>query len=140
MPLSAGDTFLMHGTGGIGNPSGAHLMVCLTVDRPNNTAVIVPIVSRHDLSDTSCVLVKGDHPFCTHESCASYDFARRLSLSEAEAKIAKGELKARAPVSNALLLRLQVGFVLSDETTPWMFQAGNGQALMAFLKHKGLIN
>lgn len=139
MPLSPGDSFLMHGTGGAGNPDGAHLMVCLAVDRTKDTAVVVPITTRHELSDVSCVLDVGDHPFINRESCASYDFARELCLSETEEKIGKRQLRLRDPVSDAVLKRLQVGLVLSDETAPWIFQAANGQALEAFLKHKGLI-
>lgn len=72
-------------------------------------------------------------------SCAAYDFARLVSLMEVDEKIAKGQLKLREPVSDFVLKRLQVGFVLSDETSPWIFQAGNGQALMIHLRHKGFI-
>jgi len=129
----------MHGTGGVGNPAGAHLMVCLCVDKSNDTVVIVPIVTRHELSDPSCVLNVGDHPFIDRESCAAYDFARLLCLSETEDKIEKRHLKPRDSVSDEVLKRLQVGFVLSDETADWIFQAGNGQKLTVFLKHKGLI-
>lgn len=129
----------MHGTGGAGNPAGAHLMVCLAVDKAKGTAVIVPVVSRHELSDPSCYLDVGDHPFFKHASCAAYDFARLVSLMEVDEKIAKGQLKLREPVSDFVLKRLQVGFVLSDETSPWIFQAGNGQALMIHLRHKGFI-
>jgi len=81
----------------------------------------------------------GDHPFIDRESCASYDFARELCLSETESKIDKGQIKLRDSVNDDVLKRLQVGFVTSDETAPWIFQAGNGQALTVFLKHKGLI-
>jgi hypothetical protein len=130
----------MHQTGGVHNPDGAHLMVCLAIDPAKDTAVVVPIVSRHERSDLSCVLDVGDHHFIKHESCASYDFAQVISLSAINGEIAKGRTKLRPSVSAEVLLRLQTGFVLSDETPPWIFMAAHGQKLMAWLRHKGHID
>lgn len=113
-------------------------MVCVTLDKVKG-AVVVPIVSRHELSDTSCQLDLGDHEFIKHESCAAYDFARLLDLNEANGKIDKKQLKLREPVEDGVLKRLQVGLVISDETAPWIFQAANGAVLSRFLKLKGLI-
>lgn len=114
-------------------------MVCLAIDPEKDTATIVPIVTRHERSDSSCVLNAGDHPFIKRESCASYDFAQVISLSATNNEIAKGRIKLRPSVSANILLLLQTGFVLSDETAPWIFAAAHGQKLMAWLKHKGHI-
>lgn len=129
----------MSGTGGAANPDGAHLMVCLAVDQNKDAAVIVPIVTRHEFSDTACVLDVGDHPFITHESCASYDFARAISWSDINHQIEQRKVRLRAPVSDPVLKRLQVGFVLSDETAPVIYEAGNGQLLERWLRHHGHI-
>jgi hypothetical protein len=126
VPLRVGDTFFMSGTGGMANPNGAHLMVCLTVDREKDVAVVVPIVTRHDRSDTSCVLNVGDHNFITRESCASYDFARAISWSETSREIDQRKIRLRDPVSAEVIKRLQVGFVLSDETKSDPGQASSG--------------
>lgn len=139
MPLRVGDTFFLENTGGAANPAGAHLMICLAVDSKKDTAIIVPVITRREKSDASCILDVGDHKFIKHESCAAYDFARSVTLSEASAQVDKGEIRLKSPVSVELLKRLQVGFVLSDETAPWIFEAGNGPALTIWLKHQGLI-
>jgi hypothetical protein len=138
--LKVSDTFLMANTGGVHNPAGAHLMVCLGIDPEKDTALIVPIVTRRDNSDLSCVLNVGDHPFIKQESCAAYDFMQVISLSNINHEIVKGRIKLRPAVSTDILVRLQCGFVLSDETAPWIFAAFRGQALMAALKHRGHIN
>ena len=97
MPLSVSATFLMHNTGGVHGLPGAHLMVCLAINPQDNTAMtVVPIVSRHERSDSSCVLNIGDHPFINRESCASYDFAQVISLSGTNQEIAKGRIRLRA--------------------------------------------
>ncbi|MDQ8758141.1 hypothetical protein RCO27_18090 [Sphingosinicella sp. LHD-64] len=139
MPLSVSATFLMHNTGGAHNPAGAHLMICVAINVQKDLAVIVPIVTRHERSDSSCVLNVGDHPFINRESCASYDFAQVVSLNDTNQQIAKGHIKLRASVSADVLYRLQAGFVLSDETAPWIFEAASGQKLTIFLKGKGYI-
>jgi hypothetical protein len=114
-------------------------MVCIMVDAQNDTAIIVPIVTQHQLSDTSCVLNVGDHPFIKRPSCASYDFAQIISLSETNRQIEEKKIRLRRRVSDELLIRLLVGFVSSDETVPRVFQAAHGQALIAGLKHRGHI-
>lgn len=139
MPLRVGDTFFLENTGGAANPAGAHLMICMAVDPKKDTAIVIPVVSRHEKSDTSCTLDVGDHKFIKHESCAAYDFARVIVLSDASAQVDRGVIRLKAPVSDEVLRRLQIGFVLSDETTPVVFEAGNGQALTTYLRHKGHI-
>lgn len=140
MPLSVNSTFFLSDTGGKYNPSGSHLMVCIAVDAKRDTAVIVPIVTKYDYSDSSCVLNVGDHPFIKHESCAAYDFAQVVPLSEISSKIDNRKMRLQAPVNADVLKRLQVGFVISDETIPWVFEAGNGPALTVWLKHQGYIS
>ena len=136
MPLKVSDTFFMSGTGGVANPAGAHLMVCvgMTLD---GGALIVPIVSRHDYSDTSCLIEVGDHPFIKHPSCAAYDFVRKISLASINADIASGMIKTRESVSAEVLTRLQVGIVTSDEIEPWAYAEAKGDDLKLWLKKKG---
>lgn len=126
-------------TGGAGNRAGAHLMICMGIDGKKDTAIIVPVVSRHDLSDTSCILFVGDHPFIKHDSCVAYDFARLVSLSEINSKIEKGHIRLREAVSAEVLKRVQVGFVLSDETAPWIYEAAYGDELNNWLERHGHI-
>lgn len=139
VPFSAGDTFLMAGTGGAANPSGAHLMACIILNKPDDRCTVVPVTSRHEFSDTSCCIAVGDHPWIRHDSVASYEFARILSISSVEAELAAGTLKARAPLGPELLKRLQIGFVVSDETAPYIFTQANGPKLELYLRHKGYI-
>ena len=139
MPLSLRSTFHLSNTGGIANPSGAHLMVCIMIDRASDKAAIVPIVSSHEFSDPSCVLHVGDHPFIQYDSCASYDHIQFVSIAAIDKQLAKGTLRLQPQVSAAVLLRLQVGLVKSDEVSPWAFREANGEALTTFLRHRGHI-
>lgn len=139
MPLRAGDTFFLNNTGGAANPAGAHLMICLIVDEASDKAIIVPTVTRYEHSDPSCVFNVGDHPFIQHESCASYDFARAISLKEANEQIDKRKIKLQARLGEDALIRLAVGFVSSDETVPAIYAAARGTAIAAGLKHRGYI-
>lgn len=129
----------MGGTGGAYNPAGAHLMVCISMDRINDRVIVVPITSRHEYSDTSCCLYEGEHNFIRHDSVASYEFCQVLSISSVEEGLVDGTLKSRAPMSDDMLKRLQVGLVTSDEVTPNIFDLANGDMLTTFLKGKGLL-
>lgn len=137
MPLKVSSTFFMTGTGGTNNPDGAHLMVCIAKVPPDGDALIVPIVSRHAFSDMACILEVGDHPFIKHQSCAAYDHARCIPMAAVKEEIRKGTIKIQEPASAAVVIRLQVGFVKSDETEPRLFRAAEGTKLTAHLKHKG---
>lgn len=139
MPFRAGDTFFLNNTGGAANPAGAHLMVCLIVDPATDKAIIVPMVTSHEHSNSSCILNVGDHPFIQHETCASYDFARVVSFKEVSEQIDKKKIKLQARIGKDALMRLLVGFVQSDETTPRIYEAARGQAIAAGLKHHGYI-
>ena len=114
-------------------------MICLIIDPASDQAIIVPTVTRHERSDSSCVFNVGDHPFIQHESCASYDFARVISVKEVNEQIDKRKIKLQARISDDTLIRLLVGFVSSDETAPWIYDAARGQAITAGLKHRGHI-
>lgn len=137
MPLSLRDTFFLKNTGGVNNPNGAHLMVCIAAHAPTDRAIIIPVVSRHAFSDTSCILNVGDHPFIKHESCAAYDYGQCVSLKAISAEIDAGKIKLQGKIGHEVLVRFQVGLVKSDETEPWLFNAAEGNALTAHLKHKG---
>lgn len=139
MQLKLRDTFLLANTGGVANPAGAHLMICMAVDRANDRAVIVPVVSQHHFSDQTCLLAIGDHAFIKHDSCVAYDFARTVSIATVDAELAAKRLKLRAPLTLALLQRVQVGFCTSDETPPHVYADAHGEQLAAFLRHKGLL-
>lgn len=138
MPLKVGNTFFMSGTGGVNNPAGAHLMVCvgMTLD---GGALIVPITSRHDQSDPSCILDVGDHPFIKHESCAAYYHFKKISLAAINAEMASGAVRNQGSVSVDALRRLQVGIVTSDEIAPWAYEEAKGDELKDWLKKKGLM-
>ena len=127
----------MANTGGVANPAGAHLMVCLVAKTPEQNAIIVPIVSRRENFDTSCLLGVGDHPFLKHESCASYDFVRAIPMAGIDEDIANGSVVLQAPVSNAVLVRLQIGLVISEEVEPWAYDAAHGDELKIHLARKG---
>lgn len=129
----------MANTGGAGNPGGSHLMVCLAANRPENKAIIVPIVSLRNNSDTSCVLNMGDHPFIRHPSCADYAFIRAIPLAKIDDDVARGDVVLQAPVSRKLLVRLQVGLIKSDEVEQWAYDAAHADKLKVWLRHRGHI-
>lgn len=139
MPLKVGDTFFMNGTGGIINPSKAHLMVCLVPLTSNGDALIVPIVSMQYYHDKTCVLKIGSHPFIKWDSCPSYDFVKAISASEATKQLASGGLKLDKPFTGKLLLDLLVGLVTSEETPGWALNAANEAGLTTHLRKKGRV-
>jgi CMP-2-keto-3-deoxyoctulosonic acid synthetase len=128
----------MGGTGGMHNPAGSHLMVCIS-KTTDGEAMVVPIVSRHDYSDTSCLINVGDHPFIKHESCADYGYTRKLSLSAVNEGIANQTIVLRPQVSKEVLVRLQIGLVTSDKIEPWAFDAACGDKLKLWLSSTGHI-
>jgi hypothetical protein len=60
-------------------------------------------------------------------------------MASIQADIANTEVVLQAPVSNEVLIRLQIGFINSDEVEPWAYEAAHGDALKTVLKHRGHI-
>jgi hypothetical protein len=137
LQLKTGHTFFIPNTGGAANPSGSHLFVCMTARNKEANSIIVPITSLHNYSDQSCVLHVGDHRFIRQDSCVSYDFAQILPAGEIEARIADQTYATHDPVSDAVWIRLLVGFVTSDEVEPRIYEAMRGEMLKKWLIHKG---
>lgn len=139
MPLKPGDTFLIPFTGGKFDPEGAHLFICLVARTPENNAVFVPVVTLHDRADKACLLNVGDHSFIQHPSCVDYSFARVQVTENFEEDIRFKSVKPRQALKAAVLRRVHIGFVLSDEVEPWVYAAAHGDVLAAVLKKNGLI-
>lgn len=114
----------MTGTGGIANPDGAHLMICLT--SKGEDILVVPVVSRHSYTDTSCVLQPEDHEFLTHESCIDYSYAKKCSKASLENEIANGAYTEKEHVEPMVMKRILQGLLVSDETAPWVLDYCNG--------------
>ena len=118
MPLKRGDTFLIPK-----NPKETeHLWVVVTeVDEHSKKAICVNVTTRRPYSDTTCVLMPGDHPFVQHESVINFSDAREMAIDLVEQALAKRirtfVCEAHDPCSEILLQRIQRG-LLDSKYTP----------------------
>ena len=108
MSLRPGDTFLL--------PKSAsateHLWIIVTeVDEVTRKAVCVNVTSRRVDSDTTVVIVVGEHGFIKHESVVYFADARETNIDEVEKLINVGTtrfvVQLHDPCSKALLERVK---------------------------------
>jgi len=115
MPLAVGDTFLAPESG----RATEHLWVVLAVSGAD--AIIVSITTQWPDSDSTCVLLPGDHPFVKHASVVYYEGARRVPSAAVEAALAAGAtsfvFESRPRCSVPLLTRIRAGFLESPAVT-----------------------
>jgi len=109
--LRCGDTFLT----GDGDEDNFHLWIVITPPSEGEV-VTVCVVTAHKRSERLVVLDAGDHPFIKHESVIAYFYSKIRAVADIEAAIQSGLAKAREPVSDAILKRVQSGLVDSDFT------------------------
>lgn len=117
LPLQCGDTFLI--------PKSAkaieHLWVIVTeVDPVTNNAICVNVTSKQSHSDTTVVLVAGDHRFIRHDSVIMYADAREMRIDLVEQALSKPTnqfvCQAHDPCTPALLERIRQGLLASKQT------------------------
>lgn len=114
--MQAGDTFLIPKR----TDDFEHLWVVLTDPDDDDMAVCVNITEKRLYSDTTIVLVAGDHPYVRKASVANYPDAQLLDMgrvSEAlEADAKSFVCKSHRPCSGELLEKLRNGLLRSPHT------------------------
>ena len=99
-------------------------MIVTEVDPATKLAICVNVTSKQSHSDTTLVLVPGDHRFIKHDSVIMYADARemRIDLVEQALSIALGKptnqfvCQAHDPCTPALLERIRQGLLASKQT------------------------
>lgn len=94
-----------------------HLWVVVTNPDPNTGEVImVNLTTQRPHSDTTTVLLPGEHPFIDRPTVAFYNDARLAKATLLDSSVAQGVGRNHAVASAALLLKLQSGLVASPFT------------------------
>ena len=76
----------------------------------------VMLVSQKPHTDSTVVLVPGDHEFILHPTSVDYGTARPLVVSKLNGWIANGRATLQAPMDAHVLRRIQDGLCLSTRT------------------------
>ena len=69
-------------------------------------------------SDTTCLLVPGDHPRITHDSVIKYEFIKEISLVDLHQLITDNNLQPDKDIPVEVLERIQAGIFLSRKVPP----------------------
>lgn len=92
-----------------------HLWVVVSSPAHDGGIAMVNFTTYRPPCDESCVVDVGDHPFIRHKSIVPY-FRAQMSPPAAHAKVK--QQPPGAPVSAALLYRIQYGALVSLATPP----------------------
>lgn len=92
-----------------------HLFILIALEESSNTALLVNITSPKIGCDCSCGINVGEHPFLTYNSVINYGDARISPISNLEHCLKKDIIKKHAPVSKALLKKIQDGALTSPD-------------------------
>ena len=109
--MNAADTFLI-------SDFDDHLWAVISdpaVDARN--VVVVLFVSWTEKYDQACVLNGGEHPFIKHRTCVQYPGAKVVSGERLEQLRQEGKLRAKAPLSPALLSMIRQNAANADIPT-----------------------
>lgn len=111
--LKAGQTLLLPKPG----HDVSHLWVLvLSSDPVTMETVIVNMTTQRSHSDSTLVLLVGEHPFVRHPSVVHYEDARIVDGRAIEAALLAGTFPALSDCSAALLKRIQEGLLNSPFT------------------------
>ena len=99
-----------------------HLWVVISNPAPDDgSVIIVNFTSWHEhiendkTCDETCIMEVGDHPSITHRTVIYYAKIRDVAAAHQEVMLKNPQMApAGAPVSNALLRRIQDGALASD--------------------------
>lgn len=87
-----------------------HLYIIISDPEINyEDIVIVPLTTREDWVEETCVLYDGDHPAIKHETCVDYRRAKILSAIELDDALRKQQIRKLAPISSETLERILSG-------------------------------
>ncbi len=117
MPLSAGDTAILHD--GHYDGERRHLYIVLCDPKGDKyELILVNVTSLRDNSDTTTILNPGDHSFIKHESVVNYYNAGILAHSNAEVAFRNGDRVGIERLKPAVLQRVQQGLLDSPYADP----------------------
>ena len=71
--------------------------------------ILVSVTTFETYKEAVCLIMPGDHPQITHESCVAYQEARMTTLENLVALRAGNQLSIQTPVSADLLARIRDG-------------------------------
>jgi hypothetical protein len=126
---SLGDTIILPKPGA----EKEHLWVVVTKPEPATGEVImVNLTTRRPHSDTTTVLLPGEHPFIDRPTVAFYPDAWLAKAALLDSSIAQGVGRNHAVASPALLVKLQNGLMASP------FTPAKIQSALAAAKAAGL--
>jgi hypothetical protein len=111
--FKAGSAFIWSGT----DLPPKHLWIVLTNPDPQTgKVVVVMVVTKRQHTDPTTVLVKGDHPFITHDSSVDYGLAKTVTVARLEADAHAATCQPLADVGPAILKQVQAGLQVSPRT------------------------
>jgi hypothetical protein len=110
--LVLGETYLI-----LGLTPKPHLWVVSTLPAADGSIVVINMTSQRTGSDTNCIIQPGEHSFVQNATVMEYERARILTKgSQDTIDTMPAKCPRKAPVSNALLKRIQEGALTSDLT------------------------
>lgn len=117
MRLEVGDTFKL-----ISATDDDHLWI--VIGRQDDRMGIVNFTSRKAGKDESCLIQRGEHPLCTHDTVVEYGRAKVLESEQTNLLELHGISQRFARIDADLLRRIQHGALASD------FSSGKLQELV----------
>lgn len=105
------------------NSNNKHLFVVLNDPLPGTGQVLmVSIITNRQgqgyLQDTTCALMKGDHPFICHDSLVDYKRARLVTAQQLENGVVQGYFFDKGPIDGGILLNICDGLLDSPYAKP----------------------
>jgi hypothetical protein len=96
---------------------GAHAFVVLTDPDPaTQRVVVVPLVTARAHTDTTVLLVPGEHPFIRHDTHVSFGAATYAPVARLERKLVRGVVDRLDDQAGDVLARIQRGLLASSCT------------------------
>jgi hypothetical protein len=110
---SLGDSFLLSNPG----REKKHLWVLVTAPDPaTHNAIMVNITTRRNDSDTTTILLKGEHDFIDHPSVVFYADTRIVDVRLIETYLRKYPENKHQPLRRDVLQKIQAGIEASSFT------------------------
>lgn len=116
--LARGDTLLIFGTGPNSDPGRGHLHIVLTEISVEGSQLIVPVCSRRERSDATCLLGLGDHKFITKASYVDYHKMSLILTANANEMLGRGMAKLMGPIDEKIFCRVCLGVTESRLSAP----------------------
>jgi len=110
--MQVGDTFLNRNTS-----SPLHLWFVCTHPNASDDVVILNLTDSDNLSDGTCLLSKGDHPFITRDSGIAYGRGQIVKAARLAEMKNSGTITPRQQADAALIDRIRQGALQSPDAS-----------------------